>query len=504
MLPIDPLAESNSARNASPSRKADTSVSKTIASKADDNDSTEEVVRMQVTSATPLLIPPGATGIIAGVPPASRVPRELVEHPRYQIVSLLGVGGMGTVYKARHRLMDRIVALKVVSPHLVNNPKMVRRFRQEVTAAARMDHPNIVRAFDADQAGNFHFLVMEFVDGVPLDRVLAERGRLSIGEACEYARQAAVGLQYAFERGMVHRDIKPHNLMLTATNQVKILDFGLARYVSEAAFEPELADDSESSAVNLMAVGRDVHEAGTVIRNVRRDGLTTAYVAMGTADYMAPEEGMDARGADIRADIYSLGCTLFHMLTGRVPFPGDNMLEKLHRHLNDPLPELRELRDDVPVALATTVEQMLAKDPAARHQTPAEVAASLAALTVPMERRILLVEDDETIRADLAAALRARGFAVDLAENGSDALERLRSGPRPALIVVDLIMPVMNGWDFLRVKREDPGLASIPVVIVSATDPERDLAVALGAADYVRKPFAPDQLAHRVAELATR
>src|SRR5262249_16190091 len=143
------------------------------------------------------------------------VPPELAAHLRYDVLELLGTGGMGTVFKAKHRLMDRLVALKVIRKSLTDRPEAVERFRQEVRAAARLSHPNIVTAYDAEQAGDVHFLVMEYVDGASLDRVIAERGQLPLAEACEYIRQAAAGLQHAFERGMVHRDIKPANLLVS-------------------------------------------------------------------------------------------------------------------------------------------------------------------------------------------------------------------------------------------------------------------------------------------------
>src|SRR5262249_5778519 len=144
---------------------------------------------------------------------APEVPPELAAHPRYHILELLGAGGMGAVFKAKHRLMDRLVALKVIRKSLTDRAEAVERFRQEVKAAARLSHPNIVAAYAAEQAGDVHFLVMEYVDGASLDRIIAERGRLPLAEACEYIRQAAAGLQHAFERGMVHRDIKPANLL---------------------------------------------------------------------------------------------------------------------------------------------------------------------------------------------------------------------------------------------------------------------------------------------------
>jgi hypothetical protein len=284
----------------------------------------------------------------AGAAPAD-VPPPLVDHPRYRVVGLLGRGGMGAVYRAEHRLMQRQVALKVINPSLTTSADSVERFRREVVAAARLTHPNIVAAYDAEQAGDLHFLVMELVEGMSLNALVQRRGRLSVTDACRCVRQAALGLQHAHEQGMVHRDIKPHNLMLTPKGQVKILDFGLARFVSETS----------------RAAG-DLTQAGTV---------------MGTPDYMAPEQAQDPRAADIRADIYSLGCTLYHLLTGQRPFPEGDSLNKVIAHIQRAPRPVAELRPDVPAELCGVVERMLAKDKDQRFQTPAEVAAALAPFT---------------------------------------------------------------------------------------------------------------------------
>ncbi len=225
------------------------------------------------------------------------LPPELLNHPRYRVLALLGAGGMGAVYKAEHRLMERLVALKVMAARLLGNAAMVERFRREVKAAARLAHPNIVTAHDAEQAGDLHFLVMEYVEGTDLARVVAERGPLPVGEACDYVRQAAMGLQHAHEHGMIHRDIKPHNLMLTPQGTVKMLDFGLARLAGEAGSQP--------------------------------GGGTAQGTVLGTVDYMAPEQADDAHQADIRSDIYSLGCTLYHLLSGR-PLSPRNPRAKNH------------------------------------------------------------------------------------------------------------------------------------------------------------------------------
>jgi formylglycine-generating enzyme required for sulfatase activity/serine/threonine protein kinase len=285
------------------------------------------------------------------------LPAALADHPRYRLVELLGKGGMGDVYKAEHKLMGRPVALKVINRRLVDSPQAVGRFRREVQAAARLSHPNIVTAHDAEQAGDVHFLVMEYVDGRNLADLVQERGPLPVATACDYAQQAAEGLQCAFEAGMVHRDIKPHNLMVTRAGQVKILDFGLARFVSETA----------------TAEGE-----GVVAGHPLPVHLTSFGSAMGTPDYIAPEQSSDARSADARADIYALGCTLYFLLAGRPPFADESVVEKVRAHAERAPRPIRELRPEVPDGLAEVLVRMMAKDPGQRYQTPAEVAEALA------------------------------------------------------------------------------------------------------------------------------
>jgi transglutaminase-like putative cysteine protease len=296
--------------------------------------------------------PTSADASHASAPDPARVPPELSQHPRYRVLRLLGAGGMGAVYLAQHALMDRPVALKTIKAGLLADPAALARFRQEVKLAARLAHSNIVAAHDADLVGGLHFLVMEFVEGVSLAELVGRRGPLPVAQACAAVRQAALGLQHAHEQNLVHRDIKPGNLMRTAAGQVKILDFGLARL----AQRPDQADD---------------------------EGLTGTNVIMGTGDYIAPEQTHDSHSVDIRADIYSLGCTLYFLLTGRPPFPGGSFLDKIIRHATDTPPPLAALRPEVPAALAAVVERMMAKRPADRFQTPAEVAEALAPFSVP-------------------------------------------------------------------------------------------------------------------------
>jgi WD40 repeat protein len=282
------------------------------------------------------------------------IPPELAHHERYRIVRLLGAGGMGAVYEVVHRVMQRPFALKVIKRAYTANAAALERFRREVRAAARLSHPNIVATTDAEDAGETHFLVMEYVEGTDLGRLVQERGPLSVDRACDYLRQAALGLQYAFEQGMVHRDLKPHNLMLTPDGRVKILDFGLACFASEVA----------SAA-----------------------GLTGTGVVLGTVDYIPPEQADNARQADIRSDIYSLGCTLYHLLAGQPPFPTGTPIQKVMAHVQKQPQPLTELRDDLPEGLMPVLERMMAKNPKHRYQTPAEVAVALEPFTFPPAAR---------------------------------------------------------------------------------------------------------------------
>lgn len=305
-------------------------------------------------------------GETAGPPPTrlapSEIPKELQAHPRYRVVKRLGAGGMGMVFQAEHRLMERAVALKVINTDLLDNPAAVERFHLEFKAVARLTHPNIVTAFDADQAGNLHFLVMELVDGVSLARLVEKRGPLPVTNACHYIRQAAQGLQHAFTQGMVHRDIKPQNLMLTRQGQVKVLDFGLARLAR--------------------APGPTASEAQKR-PPVLGPGLTQAGAVLGTPDYMAPEQAHNSRDVDIRADIYSLGCTLYFLLKGAPPFPTGSALQKMVAHSEDSPPALTEAATPPPPEVIRIVERMMAKDPAQRFQTPAEVVEALAPFARP-------------------------------------------------------------------------------------------------------------------------
>jgi formylglycine-generating enzyme required for sulfatase activity/serine/threonine protein kinase len=293
--------------------------------------------------------PSGATlGPAAPAAPADDVLPELRDHAEFEVLRKLGGGGMGVVYLARDRLTHRQEVLKVVNPHLAAQPGVAERFLREIRAVVLLAHPNIVTAYGALQVGGLLVLKMEYVTGDDLNTVVKNGGPLPVVNACSYARQVALGLQYAFGKGMVHRDIKPGNLILAreADNHVvKIVDFGLVKAVAV--------------------------QGGT------GDTLTQTAQGMGTPAYMAPEQARDAARADIRADIYSLGCTLYFLLAGRPPFSGSSPYDVVEAHRTKTAPPLNEVRKDVPAELAAVVSKMMAKDPARRYQTPAETAHAL-------------------------------------------------------------------------------------------------------------------------------
>lgn len=268
---------------------------------------------------------------------------------RYRLLEELGRGAMGTVYRAVHTRLRKVVAVKILASDRVTEPTAVARFRREMEAAGRLDHPNLIRALDADEVGGTHFLVMEFVDGIDLSRLVKRAGPFAVADACELVRQAAVGVQHAHEHGLVHRDLKPSNLMLTSAGQVKVLDLGLAL----------------------------LHQSSP-----GDEALTTTGRVVGTFDYMAPEQASDTHSVDIRADLYSLGCTLYRFLAGRAPFQdADTPFRKMQAHTQAPVPPVRGYRPEVPEALAAVLDRLLAKEPADRFATPAEAAAALEPFT---------------------------------------------------------------------------------------------------------------------------
>jgi serine/threonine protein kinase len=278
----------------------------------------------------------------------------------YQVMDRLGEGGVSEVFKAWDTLRGRIVALKVLRQDLGDHEELARQFQQEHQAITRLNHPNIIKTFDAGHVKGLFYFAMECVEGMDLERFIRMVGPLSVEVACDYARQAAQGLQHAHGNGLVHRDIKPANLFLInpplpggrkgPDPVVKILDWGLARCIPT---EGESAIEHEGEKGRLL----------------------------GTADYIAPEQIEDATLVDIRADIYSLGCVLYYLLTGQPPFRGTSVMQKIVQHRESPPPSVRELRPDVPAELDEFIIKLLAKSPEQRVQIPLLLVAALRKYT---------------------------------------------------------------------------------------------------------------------------
>ncbi|MFQ5734922.1 MAG: serine/threonine-protein kinase, partial [Planctomycetaceae bacterium] len=287
---------------------------------------------------------------------------------RYKLLEKLGEGGMGSVFKAEQVPLGRIVALKVMSEKLVSSAGSVARFRREIQSAAALQHPHIVLAYDADCVGDVHFLVMEYVDGEDLARLVKRRGALPAGEACHYVVQAAEGLDHAHRRGMVHRDIKPGNLLLTSR--------GVHPREQDGGDQPRRSPTPSGSPGGIIKI-LDFGLAKLEEQSETAHDLTATGQVLGTPDYMAPEQARNTRDADVRSDVYALGCTLFRLIGGRVPFPEGNVMERLMAKAMDDAPRLKSLRPEIPDALDAVVAKMLSRDPDQRYQTPAEVAAAL-------------------------------------------------------------------------------------------------------------------------------
>ncbi|MBY0513742.1 MAG: protein kinase [Gemmataceae bacterium] len=274
---------------------------------------------------------------------------------KYKVLDHIGEGGMGRVLLCEHLLLHRLMAVKMLHVSSVSVPGAEERFLREARAAAAVDHPNIVHVYDVDRTGSTPFMVMEYVDGTNLHQLVAQGGPLAVDRAVEYVRQAAVGLHHAHRAGLVHRDIKPGNLLLDRAGTVKVLDLGLARFNVETG---------------------------------RNDNLTQKFDAasiLGTADFVAPEQTMNSSRVDIRADLYSLGIAFYYLLTGKMPFADGTPAQKILWHQSrDPVP-VAELRPGVPAAVAEVLERMIRKDPADRFQNPAEVVVALRPLvTAPV------------------------------------------------------------------------------------------------------------------------
>ena len=260
---------------------------------------------------------------------------------KYKLLERIGVGGMGQVFLCEHMFMKRRVAIKVLPPAKAEQPAALGRFYREARAAGSLEHPNIVRTHDIDQDGNLHFIVMEYVDGSNLLEIVKKFGPMDCGRAAHYTKQVAIGLDFAFKSGVIHRDVKPGNILIDRKGLARVLDLGLARFFNDQS-----------------------------------DMLTVKYddkIVLGTADYVAPEQVANSHAVDVRADVYALGATLYFLLAGHPPFPTGTVSQKLLWHRTKEPTPIRQLRPEVPEGLAAILAKMMAKDPAVRYQSPAEI-----------------------------------------------------------------------------------------------------------------------------------
>ncbi len=283
---------------------------------------------------------------------------------KYKLLGHIGTGGMSTVYLAEHSKMQRLVAMKLLPKKRVNDSSYLARFYREAQAAAKLDHKNIVRAYDIDHEDDNHFLVMEYVEGRDLQTYSKEVGQLDYDIAADFIRQAADGLEHAHQAGLIHRDIKPSNLLVDQRGVVKVLDMGLARW-----------EDDKAASLTI------AHE-----ENV-----------LGTADYLAPEQAKDSHTVDKRADIYSLGCTLYFLLTGHAPFPEGTLAQRILKHQTEMPKSIYEDRRDAPQALVDVCLRMMSKNRDARYQSAGEVAATLMKW---LQSRGKDVSGDSSLRSD--------------------------------------------------------------------------------------------------------
>ncbi len=402
----------------------------------------------------------------------------------YRVLDRLGAGGMGTVFLAEHLLMKRQVAIKVVPVDEECPPPVLERFYAEMRVLADLRHPHVVLAYDAGELPSpgpdmpsLIYLVMERVSGGDLEGYVLEHGTQPIARACDWVRQAACGLQEAHDHHLVHRDVKPSNLLLDGRGQVKVVDFGLARKFCST--------------------------------------LTDHRALLGSIEFMPPEQSHDPSSVSAAADVYGLGATLFWLLTGEPPYPVTRMVGKALRALqSEPPRRLRDLRPDAPPELEELLVRMLDRDPARRPPTPLAVMDALTPFTVaggkalaaggrrPGERtapRALIVDDEAAVRRLICATLERIGLVCSEAPDGEAALT-LAKGGNFDVVLLDLTLPGLDGYDVCRRLREEAAGTYLKIIIVSGRGNQDQLAEGLfhGADDYVAKPFAPRQLEAKV------
>lgn len=436
----------------------------------------------------------------------------------YEILGRLGAGGMGTVFKARHRRMKRIVALKVLSPGLSKNAAFVQRFQREVETIARLGHPNIVMAYDADEADEGHFLVMEFINGRDLAGIVERQGTMSVSEAIDCILQSARGLAYAHSQDIVHRDIKPANLLRDESGLVKVTDLGLARLAHGADTAPD------------------------------QFAVTMAGGVIGTADYMSPEQAVDSTTLDHRTDIYSLGATLHYLLTRQPPFVGPTIIAILLKHRDAPIPSLCEARPDVPPALDEVFKGMLAKSVADRIQSMGdvvkrleEIAASVkgqsgvagqppitvhlsptvassqssVALSRPLDQTVALSPDPKTVLIVEPSRTQAALFRTYLQEGdfhvvgsaatGADAIAMVRN-QTPDVVISAMHLRDTTGIQLADQIRSEIASRTPGFILITSDSDESDTTgiSRLRRVQTLHKPFTADLLKDAIALVAGR
>ncbi len=320
---------------------------------------------------------------------------------KYKLLGHLGTGGMSRVYLGEHVLMQRRVAIKVLPKDRVEDSSYLARFHREAQAAASLDHRNIVRAYDIDNVGDLHYIVMEYIEGRDLQQMVKDGGPMDYVAAADYIRQAAEGLAHAHQSGLIHRDVKPGNLLVDQKNVVKILDLGLARFIDE-----------------------------------QKASLTVAFDenVLGTADYLAPEQALDSHRVNARANIYGLGCSLYFLLTGHPPFVGGTLAQRLMMHQKQPPPSILLDRPDAPADLVEICMKMIAKKPGDRYQSAGDVARELTAWLVARGQTVVSdVGEQSSGKLAKAAASASCGAAVSAAGVSSGAaVSAVRAGETPA------------------------------------------------------------------------
>ncbi len=417
----------------------------------------------------------------------------------YRVVNRLGHGSMGHVYKAEHVRLPRLVAIKVQTVSKDMEPDLMRRFENEAWTVAQLQHRNIVTAIDAGEVvgksptdDRLLYFVMEYVPGKNLEESVCEQGALSKETACHLVFQLAGALQETGKHGLIHRDIKPSNIIVTPDGTAKLLDFGLSRQCGSR--------------------------------------MTNPGSWLGTIDYLAPEQAQDASAVDIRADIYSLGATLYWCLTAQTPFVSNGrIVEDFLRRMNQPPPSILEIRPDFPSELASIVARMMAVQPGDRYQTPTDVMTALMPFIQSKQNesrndsnvktpsrsttsdrpapsndsrrkhRVLIADDEPTVRKCVKLSLVSEGIECDEADNGETAL-RLLNEKVYDLVLTDIEMPVLSGLELLKAIRNRLGLGNLKVLVFSGRSSPNEMArmMSAGADDYLVKPLSIVQLRSRV------